>query len=468
MSASLQRPSLGKWVPIYASLHKGEKRILPRATRCIYAELLEEARDLCGDIVLPPASTDAEAIREVIGGRLDEIEEALPLLSTPLDHRDPECEPMIRVTGPCNKRIVTVVSWGLYNRPLPSSADRVRKHRAKMKRIAEAAKLHGKVDVTCNALQGRYSNAHVTPTVTVTERVKRSPPPPEGAHGTSESPTETDSSSLSPGDAWSDDAAPFGFSIAEWLSPDDLAGVPSAAELSVSSHDDTEELSREESPNRESTVQLRVTPATCPPVAAPEMAPEEAGQPEGPHEPTVAPNARPRAGQTPSPHPPTERVPFGPSEDGPGLVATRPGPRSRNYRGLESPFIVAKYEEAFFAVRGVRFVVKRVERATLDDAIDAHYDERPIVGNATIENDFRRFAEFLENLGERGRSMWKGGAQPSGFAEWLNEGHHLRGKKSQTVDRYEELPELPKLSQEEANRRAEELDATLRAAGYGR
>ena len=122
---------MNEWVPFHESLRRGDKRGLPRAVRFIYLELSLEARPFGGRIPLPRGfKSDVDAIHDILGGKRSEIEHALALLTAPLDLSDPSERPMIEVSGPPERRVLTVVAHETYvKRDL--STPRTRKHREK-------------------------------------------------------------------------------------------------------------------------------------------------------------------------------------------------------------------------------------------------------------------------------------------------------------------------------------------------
>ncbi len=122
---------MNEWVPFHESLRRGDKRGLPRAVRFIYLELSLEARPFGGRIPLARGfKSDLDAVHDLLGGKRSEIALALTVLGAPLDPTDPSERPMIEVSGPTERRVLTVVAHETYvKRDL--STPRTRKHREK-------------------------------------------------------------------------------------------------------------------------------------------------------------------------------------------------------------------------------------------------------------------------------------------------------------------------------------------------
>jgi hypothetical protein len=109
------------WIKCHDGLMRGAKRGLSRATRFIYLELCQEARDGRGTIALPLGMDAVDAVADLLGGNRGEIEAALPKLCS-------GTEPMVRIEGPEGELRLVVVAWARWN-AAETSTERVRKHR---------------------------------------------------------------------------------------------------------------------------------------------------------------------------------------------------------------------------------------------------------------------------------------------------------------------------------------------------
>lgn len=95
------------WTPVYESLYRGEKRGLSHAARGVFVGLLIEAKKLnAGGLVsLPRGETDsATGVRELVGGRLDEVVEAMKELV-----RQPD--PLVSIEGQPGRLSCRILSW---------------------------------------------------------------------------------------------------------------------------------------------------------------------------------------------------------------------------------------------------------------------------------------------------------------------------------------------------------------------
>lgn len=136
------------WVPFHSSLREGDKRGLPRAVRFVYLELSLLTRPSGGRLPLPRGfKSDLDAVHDILGGDRREIRAALELLTTPLDPTDPRDEPMLRLSGPPERRILELPAHKRWVRP-DTTAERVRRHR---NRGFEQSPLVGE---SCNANEG--------------------------------------------------------------------------------------------------------------------------------------------------------------------------------------------------------------------------------------------------------------------------------------------------------------------------
>lgn len=123
--------SSSEWVKFRASLTKGAKRSLPRATRFIFLELALLARDRSGEILLAPGMTDVDAVHDLLGGNRREVADAMRHLGTALPGDE---EPLISFVDDGGARYLVIPSWNRENAPPKekpgASTDRSRRHRA--------------------------------------------------------------------------------------------------------------------------------------------------------------------------------------------------------------------------------------------------------------------------------------------------------------------------------------------------
>lgn len=95
------------WAPVYETLYQGEKRGLTHVARSVFVGLLIEAKKvrLGGVVPLPRGERDAAAgVREIVGGKLEEVTAAVVELSE-------EPDAMIRVEGRAGRLSVRIMSW---------------------------------------------------------------------------------------------------------------------------------------------------------------------------------------------------------------------------------------------------------------------------------------------------------------------------------------------------------------------
>src|SRR5262245_11394592 len=120
---------MSSWIPFHASLREGDKRGIPRAVRFIFLELSLLTRPTGGRMALPHGfKSDLDAIHDVLDGDRREIRLAIELLTTPLDPTDPSDQPMMRLSGPPERRILELPSHPRWVRA-DTSADRMRRLR---------------------------------------------------------------------------------------------------------------------------------------------------------------------------------------------------------------------------------------------------------------------------------------------------------------------------------------------------
>lgn len=119
------------WVPFYASLREGDKRGLPRAVRFVYLELSLLSRSFEGELPLPRGfKSDIDAVHDMLGGKRSEVVVALALLTVPMDPTNPKDEPLLKLAGPPERRVLIVTSFKNYV-ARDKSAPRMRKLRGK-------------------------------------------------------------------------------------------------------------------------------------------------------------------------------------------------------------------------------------------------------------------------------------------------------------------------------------------------
>lgn len=123
--------SSSEWVKFRASLTKGAKRSLPRATRFIFLELALLARDRSGEILLAPGMKDVDAVHDLLGGNRREVADALRQLGTVLPGDE---DPLVAFVDDGHARYLVIPSWNRENAPPKekpgASTERSRRHRA--------------------------------------------------------------------------------------------------------------------------------------------------------------------------------------------------------------------------------------------------------------------------------------------------------------------------------------------------
>jgi hypothetical protein len=120
---------MSNWIPFHSGLREGDKRGLPRAVRFVYLELSLIARPFAGAIPLPRGfKSDLDAVHDMLGGNRREVAEALALLTVPMDPTDPSDTPMLTLSGPPERRILSVTSHSRWVR-VDNSTARVRRLR---------------------------------------------------------------------------------------------------------------------------------------------------------------------------------------------------------------------------------------------------------------------------------------------------------------------------------------------------
>jgi len=112
------------WIKFHEGLRAGFWHGVPRAYRFVFLELCHEAKRLDGVVELPHGAKDhIDGIAQLLGGNTRETRRALRFLIT----NRPKT---IEFTASPGGRQVLVRGWSRHN-PTCSSAERVRKHRAK-------------------------------------------------------------------------------------------------------------------------------------------------------------------------------------------------------------------------------------------------------------------------------------------------------------------------------------------------
>ena len=113
---------MNNWVRFHAQLRQGEKRGIPRAWRFVYMELSHEARERGGWIALPLGMGDVDGVHELLGGKRQEVADAIKLFTSSDD-------PMLSFGVVDGKRAIIVNNWRKWNPQSDDSTERVRKKR---------------------------------------------------------------------------------------------------------------------------------------------------------------------------------------------------------------------------------------------------------------------------------------------------------------------------------------------------
>lgn len=140
---------MADWVKFHRELNRGAKRAMSRATRYVFMELSLEARAAGGRLELPPTGKLIDVIHDLIGGNRRELATALRQLL------DENCQMLVETRSE-GRRFLDVPSWEKWNGG-SSSTERVRAHRAKMKRdeTVTGVSLERVSETDCNALEER-------------------------------------------------------------------------------------------------------------------------------------------------------------------------------------------------------------------------------------------------------------------------------------------------------------------------